>query len=442
MANNPKLYNAVISGATGGTQQRWITDPTSSDYEGFVEAVVVLATAVDEAIETIEEGVSDSQAQLMQSIVQGVYAGRYIQSVNDGNYAPIIGPIVALWTEVQGSLEGDIPGDNGGGMITTVFVDPQTPFPPNLQDGSAVNPFGSVQDAVDYFGNLDEPGTIYLSGGDYQEEDVDIAALQLSIVSAEGPGRARSFGAITGAGCQLTLVGLAEVGSIALTNVGGTPILILDTTDVSGNVSCQGGPVELRGPGPEVDENAGDIEGTLSAGTLMSNGYSVQGRIAVQTVLLIATKIGSLTLAGAGPSKMISCSWHGVAEEMNGTGDNVLLMDGSTYAELFQSEVVVGPEVLIQTLNLHLPVEASIDPGILAAGATDDITVDLSTTIYAGALPDDFFVVASNDPIAGGGGIIGAWVTALDTLDVRFIGPTSGGGQTFSIIRLGIPYLR
>jgi hypothetical protein len=49
MANNPALFNAALSGATGGAQSRWLTDPVAANYAAFRAAAVAFATAVDGA---------------------------------------------------------------------------------------------------------------------------------------------------------------------------------------------------------------------------------------------------------------------------------------------------------------------------------------------------------------------------------------------------------
>lgn len=105
MANNPPLYNAVIAGITGGSQQRWITDTDSASYNDFQTMVNAVASAVDDAIPVQPGGVTVAEAALMQSITGGVFADRYPISDDPSNYDSIASAIVALYQEMAGSLD-------------------------------------------------------------------------------------------------------------------------------------------------------------------------------------------------------------------------------------------------------------------------------------------------------------------------------------------------
>jgi hypothetical protein len=129
MANNPALYNAALSGITGGAQQaRWITDQVSANYASFRAAVVAFATAVDAAIPVIVTGGSVAECQLLQSICEGVSAERLISSTISGDYINIAAAIAALFTEQQGGL--DPTGNPGLGVGTY-------PNQPLVWDGAA-----------------------------------------------------------------------------------------------------------------------------------------------------------------------------------------------------------------------------------------------------------------------------------------------------------------
>lgn len=98
MANNPLLLNACMAGLTGGMQQRWLTQQSEDDYTQFRNTVLLIAVEVDAAIPTLAN-VSPSDMQLMQSIAQGVFAGRYAKAVVD--FEDIARSISALFQSVR-----------------------------------------------------------------------------------------------------------------------------------------------------------------------------------------------------------------------------------------------------------------------------------------------------------------------------------------------------
>jgi hypothetical protein len=101
-ANNPLLYNAVIAGAAGGSQERWLrAGSVAADYATFRTSVLALATLVDAAIAPAV--VTQAEVQLMQSIIQGVFAGRFIQDT--APYTDIVSSIVELYTEIAAGLD-------------------------------------------------------------------------------------------------------------------------------------------------------------------------------------------------------------------------------------------------------------------------------------------------------------------------------------------------
>ena len=107
MANNPALYNAVISGATGGTQNRWLTSTDSNDYNAFRTIILALADQVDSLIATISGGPSLASIQLMQSICEGVMSSRL--PIDDSFIPGIANEIVALWTSILAGMDTDVP---------------------------------------------------------------------------------------------------------------------------------------------------------------------------------------------------------------------------------------------------------------------------------------------------------------------------------------------
>lgn len=111
--NNPPLYNAVVCGAGGGSQERWNTSQDPSSYENFKTVVEVIAITVDQIIPVIVGGANFSQSSLMQSVSQAVFAGRLPQSIIPADYEAIARAIAALWIELSSILE---PGGDPSGI--------------------------------------------------------------------------------------------------------------------------------------------------------------------------------------------------------------------------------------------------------------------------------------------------------------------------------------
>jgi hypothetical protein len=114
MANNNAIFNAVVAGAGGAVQERWIQNTDSASYENYQQMIEAIATAVDADIPA--GTISQSQQGLMQSICQGVFAGRYPQV---DNYEAIAAAIVALYTSLATILQAD----TGGGLPTSIRAD-------------------------------------------------------------------------------------------------------------------------------------------------------------------------------------------------------------------------------------------------------------------------------------------------------------------------------
>jgi hypothetical protein len=153
--NNPALFDALMAGGCGGSLERWITSASSSSYDTLVDAVEAFATAVDAAIPTIGgNGPSISEINVLQSIAQGIIAGRNLVSIDSDTFADIAASIAAVFAEVQPRLNNVpvISGGGGGGVnqIARVqYIDARTAVPAEDQDGTIGAPFASVQDAID-----------------------------------------------------------------------------------------------------------------------------------------------------------------------------------------------------------------------------------------------------------------------------------------------------
>jgi hypothetical protein len=101
--NNPDLFNAVIAGIGGSSQQAWLTDPNAVDYLAFANGVAAVASAVDTQIPSIVGGPSAAQKQVLQSIASGVFGNR-VPKVG-ANYTSIAAAISALFIELTTKLQ-------------------------------------------------------------------------------------------------------------------------------------------------------------------------------------------------------------------------------------------------------------------------------------------------------------------------------------------------
>lgn len=102
--NNPALYDAVISGASGSNNS-WLVSVTSGDYVRFLTAAQALANEVDSAISPIAGGATNSQCLLLSNIVANVFTGRAVTNSSPSYYASIAASIAAFFNEMQGALQ-------------------------------------------------------------------------------------------------------------------------------------------------------------------------------------------------------------------------------------------------------------------------------------------------------------------------------------------------
>ena len=104
MFRNPAFYDAIIAGAGGGAQTSWLQTRNPTAYIDFVRCADLIATAVDGLIPTIVGGPSISQIQLLQSITQSVYAGRYLGNLSSSDCTAIATAIVQLFDVLSVTL--------------------------------------------------------------------------------------------------------------------------------------------------------------------------------------------------------------------------------------------------------------------------------------------------------------------------------------------------
>lgn len=101
MSNNPLIYNGALNGATGGIHERWITSTQSADYLAIRARILDFADTVDQLIPT-DPAIGEADGALMESIVAGVLADRFINLTDD--FLAIAQAIVTLWNVMRGSL--------------------------------------------------------------------------------------------------------------------------------------------------------------------------------------------------------------------------------------------------------------------------------------------------------------------------------------------------
>lgn len=120
MANNPFIFNAALSGATGGIHERWITNTDANSYLAVRNTIDAFASVVDAMIPT-DPTIGPGDGDLMQSICNSVLAQRYLIASDD--VSSVAQAIVALWQALRARLlpsqintddiinDSDIPGE-------------------------------------------------------------------------------------------------------------------------------------------------------------------------------------------------------------------------------------------------------------------------------------------------------------------------------------------
>lgn len=100
MANNNAIYNGVLSGVTGGSQQRWNKTVNPASYNDFLVNALLLADGVDAAIPT-DVAIGPAQGRLISDIVSGLYTTRFLSGPPS---AEAIAVIVAQYTKIAEGL--------------------------------------------------------------------------------------------------------------------------------------------------------------------------------------------------------------------------------------------------------------------------------------------------------------------------------------------------
>jgi hypothetical protein len=113
--NNIDIYNAVISGLAGSTQN-FTSQTPSADFTRFGDRSVILASAVDAQI--APSTITQAEAVLMAQVVAGIDLNRSLLGVTP-NFTSMANDIVKLWTQFRGRI---IPAPSGGIAIEVLNV--------------------------------------------------------------------------------------------------------------------------------------------------------------------------------------------------------------------------------------------------------------------------------------------------------------------------------
>lgn len=475
MANNNNLFNAVIAGAGGGNQQRWITDPNAGDYASFVTTVTTIATLIDSMIAPIPGDANIAQSTLMQSIVQNVFAGRYVQINVDAAYESLAEAIVALYTQLATTLVEPTSGGSVAPIPGTYWIDPFTAVPLADQDGSASAPFATVLQAfntlVAYAADREAytAGTMILCDGPYSEEEFPTITWNVGVtpflrwINLIGFGNAFGTSAwvVTGDGDETTL---------NVINLSGAFGPALSFNAISGFVSLRLHnswihTIEGEGLITAVDSRCFEaIACTAFTGTNCNlNGAIIT---AVNQVILdncdVQSVVGSdlVTIRNSRVGDTLETTGGGIilenVEVSNGgftsngdctirqslvNGDisvsGSLSMDTFSYAYLSAASrtlttdfnvLIDPPQYVIGGLTVTVPTLASAEIGYA--------NVSIAGTTFANVITTADPILAYPTADLAGGALLNARMLNDTTARLCFIGPHPGGDETIAIARM------
>lgn len=467
MANNNNIYNAVIAGAGGGNQQRWITDTNSADYTAFLATVQVVAEAVDGAIDPIVGDANIAQTALMQEIVAAVFASRYVQSQVEADYAPVAEAIVALYTRLaMGLLAPTEPGGEIAPLTRDYWTDTGTDVPEEEQTGAINAPFSTLQAAYDaaYIAQqtIGEMPCILLQPMSY----AGVTDPNGVHVTFEGIGEtlAHRGGTIIGdmVGTNATGWTFRHMGVVGNVN-GTTEVSVIDAV-VTGTIecdyanfnngSCQStvtcatcnaynksdvNNIALTASGITVNGNDSRI-GTITADPGLTNAnvnidYCTVGTISGPATLTTTARYCDLTdiLVPGGAVILENCLFF-----PNSTvecGD--LTIDSLSYQRALRSNVTFTVSGTLTISNTQLKATVSINvPAIGTATDVQYVNTTLTGVLEDVFAVDDSVIVNPQADIAGAGACIAsARISAANTLRVGFRGVTTGGAMNFTVSR-------
>ena len=126
--NNPLLFNAAFSGIAGGCDaERWVTNGADLNLN---QAIVAAAFTIDNFIPPIAGGATLSQAELLQSICEGIFSSRYLQNSDPLSYIVIAQSIADNFNAAQINLIPIIPPVPNYVVVTAQF-NGNNPLPAN-----------------------------------------------------------------------------------------------------------------------------------------------------------------------------------------------------------------------------------------------------------------------------------------------------------------------
>jgi hypothetical protein len=188
MANNNSVIDAVVAGAGGGAQAAWLTATNAATYNNFQIAIDTIATAVDGLIPTVPGGPTFSQLQLLQSISQAVFQGRFPTNATPAVYADIAQRIVLLYNKLLSSLTNQ-PSIVTPTRVTKIyFVDAgQAPSVVALRNGTIATPYATIQEAVNaIIATTLNTAIVMVAPGSYGAAIVVPASATLSVLTISG----------------------------------------------------------------------------------------------------------------------------------------------------------------------------------------------------------------------------------------------------------------
>jgi hypothetical protein len=293
-------------------------------------------------------------------------------------------------------------------------VDGGTTLPLSEQSGSFISPFSTVQAAVDSLAGV-SGGLVLIAPGTYNEAVIVSSFVRLQALFLD-----------QATGSPVTITSITKIANAALDLVGITATTL--TTLVSG------GAVGL------FQSTVGTLAAALSVitarGCTFSSAFTALSLFTVDNCVFL----GLITLASTTATSTFSngCTFGGAADIVGGGGTCTVQMDADSMF-LFKNAAntfTTVANIIVRTSMARAAVSVTV-PVLLAGVLGDAAPVTLVGTELAGTGTGTG--IAVTDPsagITGGGACIGCRVSAGNTLVFKFIGPTTGGAQTFVVAKL------
>jgi hypothetical protein len=375
------------------------------------------------------------------------------------------------------------------GITTLRWVDPATPALPSEQTGSAVNPFSTIQAALDSLAETgDLAAAVILAPGDYDGANaVWTSGERLTLQGYDG---IRNIGTITSAiDGQLVLVGLGTSdGPVALLSITDTSVR-LESCFIAA-ITAPGSPFVIRSSTITDAVTLGGLNGldstfrgvvqNPSATSMLRcnfqdaaslNGLTAQdcrfdGALTVTAGEDVEARDCVFTTVTAGIWSAWNCSFaSGEVEELECTGCSASgLLTASVSARITSSTPLGGIDASGADLEIDSSsfaiarAAASVTFGTIAfldEPVAESLTITVPAILagsvgYAnetlvGTTLEDLFAVGDpvtvcpqSDLVAAGlgGAFTNARISAANTLRCTFVGPLAGGDALFTVARV------